>query len=63
VGLRAVRDEEVAWENAAPVEDASYLNCVQPASKLCKNHVLDVELAGVELSNLWCNVHSLQMHF
>lgn len=49
VGLSVMRDEEVAWESAAPMENGVFLTCVQPASKLCKNHVLNLEFAAVEL--------------
>lgn len=54
----------MAWENAAPMESGLFLNHVQPASNLCKNHVLDLEFAGTELDiDLWCSIHGLQMHF
>lgn len=41
---------------------SSFLNCTQPASKPCKNHGPDPELAGAGLrADLSCNMHSLQL--
>lgn len=43
---------------------SSFLNCAQPASKPCKNHGPDPELAGAGLrADLSCNVRGLQLRF